>query len=91
MARGRPTVPVRDRLIAAQAARAERINQTEAGELVPADQVKAEWLDIVLTIKTRLLAIPVRVAAAHPGHPAIIASLERELHAALSTIADQEL
>jgi phage terminase Nu1 subunit (DNA packaging protein) len=85
------TSPARDRLIAAQAARAERINQTEAGELVPADEVQAEWLDIVLTVKTRLLAIPARVAAVHPGHPAIIATLERELHSALASIADQEL
>jgi phage terminase Nu1 subunit (DNA packaging protein) len=85
------TSPARDRLIAAQAARAERINRTEAGELVPADQVKAEWLDIVLTIKIRLLAIPARVQAAHPGNPAIISTLERELRSALAAIADDEL
>jgi terminase small subunit / prophage DNA-packing protein len=81
----------RDRLVAAQAERAERINQIEAGELIPADDAKAEWLDIVLAIKTRLLAIPARVAALHPGNPQIIATLERELHSALNTIADDAL
>jgi phage terminase Nu1 subunit (DNA packaging protein) len=91
---GRPSIAdqtIRNRLITAQAARAERINQTESGELVPADQIQAEWLDIVLTIKTRLLAIPARVAAAHPGNPAIITTLERELHSALASIANGEL
>ncbi len=77
------------RLIQAQADRAERIIRTEAGDLVPAADVKPEWLDIVLTIRTRLLAIPARVAAAHPGNPAIITTLERELTSALSSIADK--
>jgi phage terminase Nu1 subunit (DNA packaging protein) len=81
----------RDRLIAAQAERAERINRIEAGEVIPADEAKAEWLDIVLTIRTRLLAVPARVAAAHPGNPQIVATLERELHSALNTIAADEL
>jgi phage terminase Nu1 subunit (DNA packaging protein) len=86
-----PSTPVRDRLAAAQAERAERINRTEAGELVRSVEVEAEWLDIVLTIRTRLLAIPARVAAAHPGHPTIIATLERELISALNSIADDKL
>jgi phage terminase Nu1 subunit (DNA packaging protein) len=85
------TTPARDRLISAQAARAERINQVEAGEMLPADQVKGEWQDIVLAIRSQLLAIPARVAAAHPGNPQIIATLERELHATLTSIADDEL
>src|SRR5258706_44886 len=92
--RGRPSVAdqsIRNRLITAQAARAERINRVEAGELVPAADVKAEWLDIAMTIRTRLLAVPARVAALHPGHPAIIATLETELLSALNTIADDDL
>jgi phage terminase Nu1 subunit (DNA packaging protein) len=92
--RGRPSIAdqkIRNRLINAQAERAERINRTEAGELLPAADVKSEWLDIALTIRTRLLAIPARVAALHPGHPAIIATLERELHSALASIADDDL
>ena len=87
----RPTSAARDRLITAQAARAERINQIETGELVPADQVKSEWLDITTQIRIRLSAIPARVAALHPGHPEIIATLERELHSALNSLADDEL
>jgi phage terminase Nu1 subunit (DNA packaging protein) len=81
----------RDRLINAQAERAERINRTEAGELLPAHEVKSDWLDVALTIRTRLLAIPARVAALHPGPPQIITTLERELHSALNSIADDEL
>jgi len=56
----RPSIPVRDRLDGAQAEAVERINQTEAGEPVASKEVEAEWLDIVLTIRTRLLAIPAR-------------------------------
>ena len=85
------TSPARDRLLAAQAARAERINQIESGELIPAAEVKAEWLDIVVQMRTRLLAIPARIAALHPGNPKLIADLERELHSALNTIAEDEL
>lgn len=81
-------IPVRDRLIGAQAARVERQNRIESGELVPSKAVEAEWLDIAATIRTRLLAIPKRVGALHPGHPEIIATVEQELISALHTIDD---
>jgi phage terminase Nu1 subunit (DNA packaging protein) len=83
--------PVRDRLIEAQAQRVELLNRKTAAELIPAELVEAEWEDIVARIKTRLLAIPARVAAAHPGNRPIIETLERELTAALAAIADDEL
>jgi len=64
-------------LINAQAERAERINQIEAGEVIPADEAKAEWLDIVLAIKTRLAGDPRPCRRANnPGNPKIIATLE---------------
>jgi phage terminase Nu1 subunit (DNA packaging protein) len=91
---GRPTKAdqaERTRLIAAQAERAERLNRVEAGKLVPAVDVKAEWLDISIQIRTRLLAIPARIAALHPNNPKLIADLERELHDALNTIANDDL
>lgn len=78
----------RARLVAAQAERAERINATEAALLIPADKVEAAWRDIVVTIRSGVLAVPARVAAAHPGQPEVIATLERELLAALITISD---
>jgi phage terminase Nu1 subunit (DNA packaging protein) len=89
--RGSPSIPVRDRLAAAQAERAERINRTEAGELVKSVDVEADWLDVMLTVRTRLLAIPARVAARHPGHPTAIATLESELLSALNQLADNQL
>ena len=62
--------PVRDRLIEAQAQRVELLNRKTSAELILTELVSAEWADIVARIKTRLLAIPARVAAAHPGQPA---------------------
>jgi phage terminase Nu1 subunit (DNA packaging protein) len=84
-------LPVRDRLIIAQAKRAELVNRKEAGELVEAAAVEATWIDLIVTVRTRLLAIPARVAARHPGHPEIIETLTRELHATMHKIADDEL
>jgi len=87
----RPASPVRDRLVAAQAERAERLNQVEAGEMVPAAAVKAEWVGICVEIRQRLLAIPARVDSTHPGNQKIIAALERELHSVLNFLADGKL
>ena len=93
MARPRvtPSTVVRDRLYAAQAQRAERLNQVEAGELIPAGKIEEEWKDIVITIRQRLLAIPARVAAAHPGNSEIVKTVDREIRAALANLADHEL
>jgi phage terminase Nu1 subunit (DNA packaging protein) len=88
---GRPAMPERIRLLDAQAEKVERENLVAAGQLLPTDRVKADWLDIVYTIRTRLLAVPARVAARHPGHPAIIKTVDDELRSALASIADDEL
>ena len=90
MTAGRKPNPVRDRLVEVQAQRVELLNKKTAGELVPADQVAAEWQDIVATLKSRLLAIPARVAAAHPNNPAV-ETLRVELESALNALADDEI
>lgn len=85
---GRPTKAdqlERSRLISAQADRAERINRVESGELVPAADVQAEWSDICVRLRQRLMAIPVRIGVKHPR---AVADLDRELRAALEELAD---
>jgi phage terminase Nu1 subunit (DNA packaging protein) len=83
--------PSRERLAAAQAERAERQNKLESGELAPIGEIQAQWADIIISIRTRLLAIPARLSARHPGSQKLVADLERELESALNVIADDEL
>lgn len=88
---GRPTrldQVARTRLIEAQAEKAERHNLLESGELVSAATVKAEWVDICIQIRTRLLAVPARIAARHPD-PKLIAEIDREIRDALEALADE--
>lgn len=79
------------RLVREQADRAARINARESGELIPADMVEREWSGICATIRSAMLAVPARVAQAHPGHPAIIATLDAEVRAALAELAEDSL
>lgn len=94
---GTPSAPpagiqeARARLLGEQATRAARINATEAGQLLPAAEVAREWASICVGIRAALQAVPARLAAAHPGHPALIADLERELHEALAVLAADDL
>ncbi len=76
------------RLTREQADRAARINRREEGELLPAEMVEREWTDILAGIRSALLAVPARVAQAHPGHAAIITTLDQELRAVLADLAD---
>jgi len=52
----------RARLTYHQAERAELENAITRGELIPADQVEETWTNQVLRMRSRLLAIPSRVA-----------------------------
>jgi phage terminase Nu1 subunit (DNA packaging protein) len=81
----------RERLAAAQAERAERQNRLEAGELAPIAAVRDEWANIAVQIRTRLLAIPSRIAARHPGNAKLIADLEKEIESALNSLADDDV
>ncbi len=88
---GRPTradQPARTRLIEAQAEKVERFNLVEAGELVRAVDVAAAWADMLVTVRTRLLIIPSRLASRHPGNARLIADLDVELHDALDMLAN---
>jgi phage terminase Nu1 subunit (DNA packaging protein) len=77
--------PANERLNAAKAERAERINRVEAGELVEAAAVALRWADTCVRLRQRLMAIPLRIGA---RHPAVVADLDRELRAALEELAD---
>lgn len=79
------------RLTKEQADRLARINRREEGELLPADMVEREWADICTGIRAAMLAIPARLAQRHPGHPEIVATLEREIRTALAELAEDSL
>ncbi|WP_198370580.1 terminase small subunit [Roseomonas rosulenta] len=90
----RPPDPIqleKARLVREQADRAERINARERAELLPADMVEREWSHICASIRASLLAVPARVAQAHPGHAAIVATVETEIRAALAELAEDSL
>jgi len=77
------------RLVAAQAEREElRVAQTK-GELLPAADVAREWAATLRDVRSALLAVPSRCGASLPHLTASdIATLERELKAALEALAD---
>jgi phage terminase Nu1 subunit (DNA packaging protein) len=81
----------RTRLTKTKADIAEAQRQVTLGNLVPADQVGLVWQEIVVTARTRLLAIPDKVAAriAAVRSPREAAALVRaELYEALSELAN---
>ena len=83
-----PALPVRDKLIRQQTKRLELMNAKAAGRLLEADAVAREWAAIVARVKSRLTAIPARLATAHPGNRPVIETLEAEIAAALRELAD---
>jgi phage terminase Nu1 subunit (DNA packaging protein) len=93
---GRPPLPPDDPLKAARARAAEASanwNELKAakleGELVEAAAVAARYAEIVADARARLLAVPARVGAKLP-HLTVpdLATLEAELRAALTDLAD---
>jgi phage terminase Nu1 subunit (DNA packaging protein) len=86
----RTTSPLTERLKAAQAERYELLNEKLRGEMIPAEDVRREWLDIRETVKKRLSMIPVRVAAQTRDRHAL-EIVEKEVAAALNEIADDPL
>ena len=90
----RPPDPIqleKARLVREHADRAERINARERAELSPADLAQREWSNILAGLRARLLAVPARVAQAHPGHAAIVVTVETEIDAALDELAEDAL
>jgi phage terminase Nu1 subunit (DNA packaging protein) len=85
----KPT-PSRERLTAAQAERAELLNEKLRGETIPAEDVRREWLDIREMLKRRLSMIPIRVAAQTRDRRAL-EIVEKEVAAALNEIAEDSI
>jgi phage terminase Nu1 subunit (DNA packaging protein) len=86
--RKRESSEAKERLTLAQAERAEVALARDRGELLSADEVRAEWLSVVADLKARLLALPNRVAARTALDVTATAALDAELRAALSDLAD---
>jgi phage terminase Nu1 subunit (DNA packaging protein) len=81
----------RSRLARLKADRAEIEAKTMAAELVPAADVQAAWLKIVGVVRSRILAIPTKLAARIIGlkTPAEAqALLKQEIDAALTDISN---
>ena len=79
----------RERLTEAQARLAEVKADAAAGKLVSADDVERAWAGILRDLRSSLLAIPSRVGATLPHLTAHdVATLARELKAALAALAD---
>lgn len=92
---GRPRAPgeslenARRRLARANADRRELEVQRLRGELLPADQVAAEWSAILRSVKSAMLAVVSRVRSRLPAldtHTAAV--LDREIRDALVTLGD---
>jgi phage terminase Nu1 subunit (DNA packaging protein) len=80
----------RERLAAAQAEKVEAENRIRRGELVEIEQLGAEWDDLVLSARAKLLSLPTKVAPQLIGRTdpnAIRAILKTEINAALAELA----
>lgn len=78
----------KERLATAQANKIEMQNAQASGELIPVQDVKAEWLEIASDIRSRVLAVSSRVAAKLSMDPVATAALDDEIRRALGDIAD---
>ncbi|WP_107339771.1 terminase small subunit [Agrobacterium pusense] len=77
------------RLTAAQATREEIRVEQQRGLLIASDEVARQWANVLRDVRNALLAVPSRCGASLPHLSAAdIATLEREIHAALEALAD---
>ncbi len=74
----------------AQARKVELQNDKAAGRLIPADQVRANWLATASDLRNRLLAVAPRVAATLSLDRPTAAALDREIRAAMADLATSE-
>lgn len=80
-----------ERLRAAQAELAEAKAAAARGDLVEAAAVTRAWANLLRDLRNALLAVPSRCGAALPHLTATdLATLEREIHKALETLADAD-
>jgi phage terminase Nu1 subunit (DNA packaging protein) len=83
----------RARRDAAQASLAEQLHRRRSGEMLEREDVRRTWSNVVLAIRSRLLALPQSVAAqcAQATDPAAVEQLLRdEVHSALRELASWE-
>lgn len=81
----------RARLAREQADAVALRNAIARGEMVPAADVEREWSSILRNVRSRMLAVPSRVAARVPTlTKADVALVEHEVAAALTELADGE-
>ena len=80
----------RARLTKAKADAAEMVARAQLGELVPAAEVRETWIALVSVMRTRMLAIPARVAARVMMQKTIVevaALIRNEIYEALDALA----
>ena len=73
-------------LTEANARKVELQNDKAAGDLLPVQLVRNEWLCIVADLRSRLLAVPQRVAANLSLDRAVLASIDGEIRAAMADL-----
>ena len=71
-------------LTEANARKVELQNDKASGDLLPVALVRNEWLGIITDIRSRLLAVPQRVAANLGLDRAVSASIDKEIRAAMA-------
>ena len=82
------------RLTAARADLAEIEKRRVEAELIPADEVEQAWVKMLAVIKTRLLAVPAKMAPrvmVMQRAAEIKDALDREIRDALQEVADTEV
>ena len=73
-------------LTEANARKVELQNDKAAGDLLPVQLVRNEWLGIVTDLRSRLLAVPQRVAANLSLDRAVLASIDAEIRNAMADL-----
>lgn len=80
----------RARLAAEQADGHSLKNAQMRGDLVSAEEVVREWMDVLRQVQAAILAAPSRIRQRIPGLPAAHATIiDRELRDALAALADE--
>ena len=88
---GPKQVDERQLLLREQRLAKARQNAIEAGELVPAAKVEAEWTDLFRSVRDAMLAIPARAAQRVPHLSRIdLSEIDREIRHALAEASTAE-
>jgi phage terminase Nu1 subunit (DNA packaging protein) len=69
----------------------QRANEIEAGALVPAARVEAEWSDLLRSVRNAMLAIPARASQRCPHLSRLdLSEIDREIRAVLTEAGSAE-